>query len=420
MRSIRVAAVSSEYYRILSLDGGGTWALIQLRALMRLFGKQASGHDVLRAFDLVAANSGGAVVLGGMAVDLPLAKILEFFEVETQRMSVFRSTAFEKFVDVVGHGKLPLPRYSTGAKYDGLLQHLGERGRVPLGSWRRSGSELPDLLFTAFDYDTERAAFFRTNKESLAASRTSSGPDDVTLVDAVHSSANPPVLYFDGPTRVPHPHGSFRFWDGGVAGYNNPAMAATLEALANGIERSVIRVLAIGTGTVRRPRRPADAALDDPRFTGGQAPGVLGDLKELAGAILDDPPDAASFHAHVSLGGALPTRPGEVVASGPVIRANPVVGPTREGSDWDWPLETLEPEQWARLTELDLDAVAQKDVDLIGLFCDHWLAGKVFNQPIRAGADLRAEVGHDTFPAARMALEEWLPLEGADGASSPA
>ena len=52
-------------YRILSLDGGGSWALIQVRALIDMYGGGTTGHQVLQDFDMVAANSGGSVVLGG-------------------------------------------------------------------------------------------------------------------------------------------------------------------------------------------------------------------------------------------------------------------------------------------------------------------------------------------------------------------
>ena len=64
-------------YRILSLDGGGTWALIQIKALMALYGKSASGRSVLQEFDLVAANSGGSIVLGGLVEGRPLGELLD-------------------------------------------------------------------------------------------------------------------------------------------------------------------------------------------------------------------------------------------------------------------------------------------------------------------------------------------------------
>lgn len=55
-------------FRILSLDGGGSWALIQVRALTAIFERLLrkgaagiTGHDVLRHFDFAAANSGGTL-----------------------------------------------------------------------------------------------------------------------------------------------------------------------------------------------------------------------------------------------------------------------------------------------------------------------------------------------------------------------
>ena len=52
--------------RILSLDGGGTWALIQARALEKIYGESTRGHEVLRKFDYVVANSGGSIVAGAL------------------------------------------------------------------------------------------------------------------------------------------------------------------------------------------------------------------------------------------------------------------------------------------------------------------------------------------------------------------
>ena len=51
-------------FRILSLDGGGVWAVIQVKALIKLYG-DVTGRTVLQDFDLVAGTSGGSIVLGG-------------------------------------------------------------------------------------------------------------------------------------------------------------------------------------------------------------------------------------------------------------------------------------------------------------------------------------------------------------------
>src|SRR5215831_8715316 len=66
-------------YRILCLDGGGRWSLISVMALQAIFGECAKGHDILQGFDLVAANSGGSIVLGGLVENKSLAELLDLF-----------------------------------------------------------------------------------------------------------------------------------------------------------------------------------------------------------------------------------------------------------------------------------------------------------------------------------------------------
>lgn len=53
-------------YNVLALDGGGSWALIEVEALIDLYGTDAKGRAVLGDCDLVAANSGGSIVLRGL------------------------------------------------------------------------------------------------------------------------------------------------------------------------------------------------------------------------------------------------------------------------------------------------------------------------------------------------------------------
>ncbi|MDE3084467.1 MAG: patatin-like phospholipase family protein, partial [Verrucomicrobiota bacterium] len=62
-------------HRILSLDGGGSWALIEVRALLALYG-DVSGREVLSKFDLVSANSGGSIVAAALAGGWKLSEIL--------------------------------------------------------------------------------------------------------------------------------------------------------------------------------------------------------------------------------------------------------------------------------------------------------------------------------------------------------
>src|SRR5467141_131812 len=110
-------------FRILSLDGGGPWSLIQIMTLIDLYrsgGALLTGHHVLRDFDLVVANSGGSIVLGGLIKDLPLTEIQSLFEDTALRRSIFaaehggRRLAMSVIRRISGVG----PRYSARRKFE--------------------------------------------------------------------------------------------------------------------------------------------------------------------------------------------------------------------------------------------------------------------------------------------------------------
>ena len=107
-------------YQILSLDGGGAWALIQVRALAAFYGEAAKGHDILADFDLVAANSGGSIVAAGLAEDLSLAQILDYFKDKAKRRAIFAALPFYR-------------KISPGARPRPALLRGGEAGRSARG-----------------------------------------------------------------------------------------------------------------------------------------------------------------------------------------------------------------------------------------------------------------------------------------------
>jgi hypothetical protein len=381
-------------FRILSLDGGGSWALVQVKALIDLYGGGTSGHAVLRQFDLAAANSGGSIVLGGLVEDMTLNELLGFFLSLEKRKSVF----VEKF-------HLPeTPKYKTAEKLKGLLAALPKRGGMPLP---QAVADIPGassgkpihLLIIGFDYDRSRSRFFR----SAPASGAAWGDGDeaqVQLAEAIHASTNAPVLFFDKPAELPSEPGK-RYWDGAICGCNNPALAGVAEAIVLGQQPESLAVLSIGTGTVCLP--PAPAGVPGTVFYApAESPGILHDAEKLAGAIVDDPPDAASFLAHVLTGG-----PAGVAAPADsrVVRMSPMVSPVRDSSG-QWALPTgLDEKTFGALAGLAMDAVAQDEVLAIQTLAELWLAGNVRNQPIRMDGQLRREIGQDGYAEARAAWE---------------
>jgi hypothetical protein len=388
-------------YNILSLDGGGSWSLLQVKILIDLFGGTTRGHDVLRQFQLVAASSGGSIVACGLAANLPLDDLLALFldEKSRRRLLVRVPVQSKRFPGL-------RPRYHTKDKLEGLRANFPQMD-VPLMGFNREHPHLPHFLITAYDYDRSRAVFFRTNAESPAFVPTHS--ERVTFLEAVHASSTAPFVFYDEPAVV-HDH---RYWDGAVAGYSNPILAAVVEALAHHGERQVdpaqIRILSLGTGTVVLPGDPADKAACPEMVVKRERPGFFRDLKKLATAIVDDPPDSATYKAHVVLGHMLPHRLlHPVVTNGPVVRMNPLVQPIRDAEGIWQPPEGLTCDDFKRLTQISLDADDQSEIDLITQFGDLYLEGKIPNQGIRSSHTSHVDIGHPRYPEAKVEAAHWL------------
>ncbi len=396
-------------FHILSLDGGGTWALIQVRALMDLYGADRTGHEVLRHFDLAIANSGGSIVLAALALDRKLKDVFDLFQQAGARDQIFKFCFGGELARRVGAG----PRYRTSAKLEGLRWAFGKPGDERMRDWQppRSVRDRPvRLVVCGFDYERLREVFFRTQPETADEPPVESQEAirNATFADAVHASSNAPVLYFDAPATFES--GLTRFWDGAMGGYNNPVLAGVVEALTTnpGLVPSQLRVLSIGTGSVVLPENGTGPSyLRLPRR--GECFSTY--LATAGTCILDDPPDAASYVAHVMLGGRVPTKTGDVVRNGHLVRMSPLVQPVGGGGkDWALPHD-FEEARFKRLILTQLDAITQTEVDDIVGLTSAWLEGEagddtaVRNQPIRADRWLRVEIGHGTYGGAKAAWE---------------
>ena len=383
-------------FRILSLDGGGTWALIQVKALMAIYGPNKTGHQVLQDFDLVAANSGGSIVAGALACDFRLADILGYFKDAAWRDQIFVGLPWYQKLNPLRLG-VPMPRYDARAKLDGLRCVFGKVGDLSIDQLAGQWGGKPHLLITAFDYERERAVFFRTNSQSPV--RSFAQPIPATLAQAVHASTNAPIKYFDAPAAF----SDHLFWDGAMSAVNNPVLIAVTEAVAF-TDKSSIRARSIGTGSVFRPIDGGEPPLVQPRVD----PGYLSDITKAAGCILDDPPDAASFIAYAFIDGRFPAQNEIPLKSDKLLRLNPLVQPVRGLSNhWvvpgaDLPNPPLSIQDFERLIALEIDARAPDDILLIERFCDAWLNDVVPNQPVRANSStLECEIGHRFFSDAK-------------------
>jgi uncharacterized protein len=394
-------------FRILSLDGGGAWALIQVQALIDLYGGETRGNEVLAEYDLAAANSGGSLVLAGLVENLKLSDLSLLFMDEGKRRSIFSPTkdfGNDALRSLAGIG----PKYSAEAKLPAIERLLPQTGAKPLQGITETtlgpGGKPVRLLIVGFDYERNRAVYFR----SVAATGPGLGtgapaPAQVTLAGAVHGSTNAPINYFDAPASLPfYPD---RIWDGGITGNNNPALAACVEALVCQIPANELRVLSIGTATISLPLSEVGAAAT-PFYAARPVCSLTGDLGKLAAAILDDPPDAASFIVHTITGGSSGmTAP--VISR--VVRMNPLISPARQNGQWAAP-NGWTAAQFQYLCNLDVDAVDQNQVQYIADWSQLWLQDDAPNQPLRMnGENMAVEVGYGTYSEAKRAWSSLFP-----------
>jgi uncharacterized protein len=409
-------------FRILSLDGGGSWALIQVMALQKLYSEQARGHEVLKDFNLLAANSGGSIVLGGLIADFSLDRLLNHFCNEHERRRLFCSLPFRRrwgLVHAVCRRLGIAPKYLTASKLTELEKVLGEYGSLPLvnipSTIEGSVGHQTHFLICAFDYDRKRAVFFRSY---AAIPRGSTSLDRAMLANAINASSTAPVQFFDEPAMFEH----YRLWDGAVAGYNNPTLRAVAEALTRH-DPADIQVLSIGTGSVRLPIvRDPEMANRNPCVRLADLPTLGGDLAKFAESIVDDPPDAASFIAHVALRQPVPNNDHPGPTSGSIIRMSPMVQPRRTQGEWHWPKTSeLTEKDLTKLTTMNMDAVKKRDVERIIRLARSWLIDQVTNQPISSQPDTGEDpfgclIGHSKFSEAKAA---WERLKGQDRLWTP-
>lgn len=390
-------------FRILTLDGGGAWALLEAMALREILG-DLKGRSILQEFDLVAANSGGSLVLGALVADMRPSEIVGLFKDKARRESLFVERAwYERIPSMLGVGA----KYRTSGKRDGIadvLEALGETPMKELGKElpRRGGGQVKLLIF-GFDYDWKRAAFFRSY-DNAAGSAASAIP----LTDAINASSTAPVNYFDDPAIW----GDRRYWDGGVGGYNNPVLAAAVDALIAGARPDEVQALALGTGSVRLAPADHPARARKEFRTPRDKVWLVDDIRKLAEAIIDDPPDAASYIAYITLGNDV--HPPEASGSGNIVRLNPSLQPVLNAARDEWQAPPgLDPQVFIDLTVMDIDAVEDEDVRKIEALGTAWIAGGVPNQPIRMGLpDLTCEVGDPTFGDG---VTRWTAMIGQGG-----
>ncbi len=449
-------------FKILSLDGGGSWALLQALTLQKIFlrkypDREVRGHEVLRHFDLVIANSGGSMVLAALSCNWTFTKIISLFENEEIRLSIFSElTKKERYFPVNLLRSLGIKsigsRYSTTRKVAALKDIL--RLDTEEGATRRKlesvlledlpaviGKPTLQIIVTTFDIINRRAKLFRSNRNSNSRAEVVAGIDhfdQIDLVRAIHGSSNAPVNYFDFPAIFNPKRSDRRFylWDGALGGFNNPVAAGITEALANGIKRKNIHVLSIGTASklvseeYRRKfrdqfystqlgrklvKKPGSDQIDFEETTRTKkwlgfipipfqktrlfrgAGYFTGVIKNMTQTILFEPQTWATYSAYINLFCDDVNSPDN---NQRFIRMSPQIITTGNSSNLQ-----------DKLYKLDMDLINQKDMLLLQDCFKAWVEGSIVNEPVQWVKTVNDTYifarGHKTYQEAMESLS-WI------------
>lgn len=372
-------------YKILTLDGGGSWAILQLLTLKERYKHEfpeLMGHDILKQFDLIIANSGGSIVLAALAENWSIDKAISLFDDKEIRESIFSKNSFKESYWPVWLTK----KFSLGPKYSAKRKGEAFRKLFPNINHLLM-SELPffigkaELKITVCTYDAlnNRAKFFRSY------SKDGSKGEFVKLTQAIHGSSNAPVQYFDFPARF-KASGSkifYELWDGALGGFNNPVTAGIIEAFRLGIPLEELFVISLGNGNKLMSMKQKErfyqvrSITTKERFKKWklwrykyQMEYFKKTVMNQAKTILYQPPDWANFVALMFLKKSLDRKPEDRF-----IRLSPMIHIDKNTDENA--VEILN-----KLYELDMDLTTDEDIDLLKECFVQWKEGYIRNQPI--------------------------------------
>ena len=217
---------------ILSLDGGGIRGILTIQLLKKL--EETAQMPCYELFDMVAGTSTGAIIASLIVTGHAAADIEEMYEELVTK--VFARKFFRaRFLN---------PPAFTKNNYRSILKNL--IGDISLEE--ACAIHDLDLMITASDISAGEETFFSCFKQEDGTYHGTY--KDVLLRAAMEATMSAPTYFY--PME--------RFLDGGTTTYNNPSLAAFIEATSYSADKdkssaysvSAISLFSFGTGMSRQ------------------------------------------------------------------------------------------------------------------------------------------------------------------------
>ncbi len=205
------------YFKILSIDGGGIRGIIPAHILKRIK-EELKLNDFYSHFDLIAGTSTGSIIAGALAIDLPIETILNLYNNCWKDIFKKQGNGFRKSK----YSKINLEKILKDNFGNKTLTQTKTRLIIPA----------TDIInANVFIHKSNYNENFVRDKETLIA-------------DAILSSCSAPS-FFD-PTNI---NNKYLLCDGGLWA-NNPSLICLIEALSPRLNIPIekIKILSLGTG----------------------------------------------------------------------------------------------------------------------------------------------------------------------------
>ncbi|TAN45642.1 MAG: patatin [Nitrospirae bacterium] len=216
---------TSKTFRILSIDGGGFRGVYSAHLLSCIETKL--NINLLDTFDLIAGTSTGSIIAAGIACGIPISKILQLYKEHGRKI-------FCKRV----HARLPLISGLFASKYKN--SYLKKVLRETFED-RRLGDLSKHLIIPSTDIGNGCVHVFKSKYDGSFVRDA-----EVLVSEAVLASSSAPTFF------NPYKANEYLLVDGGLWA-NNPALVAAIDAKKRlRVDMDNIKILSVGTGTVKQ------------------------------------------------------------------------------------------------------------------------------------------------------------------------
>ena len=232
--------ISPDHRAILCLDGGGMRGILTIQLLKKL--EAVAGIPCYELFDMVAGTSTGGIIAGLIATGHNATDIEKMYEDLVSEVFDHRFLG-NRFIN---------PPAFTKEEYRMLLQEIVKEVTLQ----QACAENDIDLMITVQDMSAAEETFFSCFKQSDGSYYGTY--KDVLLRSVMEATMSAPTYFY--PLE--------RFVDGGTTTYNNPSLAAFMEAVSystadknehsSSYKISQITLFSFGTGISRQFIKPGD------------------------------------------------------------------------------------------------------------------------------------------------------------------